>query len=290
MRRLVLYILFIVCSISGLAQRQNKALYVPGGQFKSSGWFVSPGLTLMRPFPRSESLTGFNSAGDTLYDGVFSRDGGMGFCVQAGGHHFVQRRGFIDHVDYGLGYKKLKGADQFSGAPSSASAAFKDHYLSVFANLSNIAMLADRWWIQNSLGVNMDFTFITNRSGGSVRGVITQFPAATPIQAHYRLGFGWKPEPGIFIMPMIEIPVLNLLPWEGAKATLPYFTGRYRPVLITFRVQWLSKQPDRECDAKPGRNADLSKSGKHEENDLFGPDARKMKRKKKGRFHFLKRS
>jgi len=98
-----------VWSISGLAQRQNKALYVPGGQFKSSGWFVSPGLTLMRPFPRSETLTGFNIAGDTLYDGVFSRDGGLGFCIQAGRHHFFNRRGLIDHFDYGVGYKKTQG-------------------------------------------------------------------------------------------------------------------------------------------------------------------------------------
>jgi hypothetical protein len=281
MRRLILLSFFVVWSIAGLTQRQIKALYVPGGQFKSSGWFVSPGLTLMRPFPRSETLTGFNNIGDTLYDGVFSRDGGLGFCIHAGRHHFFNRRGLIDHFDYGLGYKKLKGVDQFSGAPYSTGAAFKDHYLSVFANMSNILMLADRWWIQNSLGLNVDFAFITNRSGGSVPGAIMQFPAAVPIQAHYRLGFGWKPEAGIFIMPMIEVPVLNLLPWEGVKGTLPYFTGRYRPVQITVRIQWLTKQPDRQCDAKPGRNADLSKQGKHEENDLFGPDTRKMKRKKK---------
>jgi len=289
MWRHLLFTFFFLWSISGFAQRQNKALYVPGGQFKSSGWFVAPGFTLMRPFPGSESLTGFSNAGDTLYDGVFSRDGGIGFCIQAGRHHFFNRRGLIDHFDYGLCYKKLKGVEQFSGYPSSAGASFNDHYLSGFANMSNIIMLADRWWIQNSLGVNVDFAFITNRSGSVARGAKTQFPSVVPIQAHYRLGFGWKPEAGIFIMPMIEVPVLNLLPWEGAKATLPYFTGRYSPVLITVRIQWLSKQPDRECDAKPG-SVDLSKSGKHEENDLFGPDARKMKRKKKGRFHFLKRS
>jgi hypothetical protein len=290
MRRLLLVALFLITSIAGFAQRQNKALYVPGGQFKSSGWFIAPGVTLMRPFPRNESLTGYNSSDSILFDGVFSRDGGLGFCIQAGRHHFISRRGLIDHVDYGVGYKKLKGSDQFSGVPSTTSASFKDHYLSGFANISNIIMLTDRWWVQNSLGVNVDFAFITNRSGSVVRGAATQFPAAVPIQAHYRLGFGWKPEPGIFIMPMIEFPVLNLLPWEGAKGTLPYFTGRYRPVLITLRIQWLSKQPDRECDAKAGGNVDLSKSGKHGENDLFGPDARKMKRKKKGRFHFLKRS
>jgi hypothetical protein len=282
----IIFFFLVLWSIQGNAQRQHRELFVPGGQFKPSGWFIAPGLVFTKTFPRSESLTGYNGLGDTIYDGTFYRDGGMGLCVQAGRHLFIQRRGLINHIDFGLGYKKLRGSDQFSGTVSSgagysSTAAFADSYLSVFGNMSNILMLSDRWWIQNSLGLNLDFALITNRSGSGVPGAPYQLPADIPIQAHYRFGFGWKPESGIFIMPMLEIPILNLLPWEGLKGTLPYFTGRYRPVLLTVRIQWLSKQPDRQCDAKPGRNADLSKSGKHQENDLFGPDARKMKRKKK---------
>jgi hypothetical protein len=280
------------------AQREPRALYVPGGQFKNSGWFVAPGIAFTMPFPRNENLTGYNAADDTLFSGDFSRDGQNGLCVQVGRHHFWKSRGPIDHVDYGLGYKMLRGTEEFAGivrtdtafAPYTANASFSDSYLSAFGNLSNVVMLSNRWWLQNSLGLNVDFRLFGNRGGSGVPGATWQYPSAFPVQAHYRLGFGWKPEPGIFILPMIEIPLLNVNRWEGMKATLPYFNGRFRPVLITLRIQWLSKQPDRQCENQPGRAADLSKGGKHDSNDLFGPDARKMKRKKKGLFHFLKRS
>jgi len=280
------------------SQREPRALYTPGGQFKNTGWFIAPGIAFTMPFPRSEQLTGYNSVDDTLFSGDFVRDGQNGLCLQAGRHHFWKGRGPIDHVDYGLGYKRLRGTEEFAGfvradtafVPYNSFASFSDGYLSAFGNVSNVAMLTNRWWIQNSVGLNVDFRLFGNRGGGPVPGVVWQYPPTLPVQLHYRLGFGWKPEPGIFILPMIEVPLLNVNRWEGMKATLPYFNGRYRPVLITLRIQWLSKEPDRQCENQPGRNVDLSKGGKHDGNDLFGPDARKMKRKKKGLLHFLKRS
>jgi hypothetical protein len=289
MKQLILFFVFLQSCVFVFAQRESRALYVPGGQFKNSGWFIAPGMAFTVPFPRNEQLTGYNAADDTLFSGDFSRDGQNGLCIQVGRHHFWKRRGPIDHVDYGLGYKMLRGTEEFAGVvradtsfvPYTAYASFSDSYLSAFGNLSNVIMLNNRWWLQNSLGLNVDFRLFGNRGGSGVPGAIWEYPSTFPVQAHYRLGFGWKPEPGIFILPMIEIPLLNVNRWEGMKATLPYFNGRFRPVLITLRIQWLSKQPDRQCENQPGRGADLSKGGKHDENDLFGPDAKKMKRKKR---------
>jgi hypothetical protein len=298
MKQLILGFVLLLSQAVLFAQREARALFVPGGQFKNSGWFIAPGIAFTLPFPRNEQLTGYDEVNDTLFSGDFVRDGRNGLCIQLGRHHFWQRRGPIDHVDYGLGYKMLRGTQDFTGivradnsfSAYTSSASFSDAYLSAFGNLSNVIMLSNRWWIQNSFGLNVDFRLFGNRGGAGVPGLEWQYPPTLPIQAHYRIGFGWKPEPGIFILPMIEIPLLNVNRWEGMKATLPYFYGRYRPVLITLRIQWLTKQPDRQCENQPGRNVDLSKGGRHEENDLFGPDARKMKRKKKGLFHFLKRS
>jgi hypothetical protein len=286
--RVVIFFL-LLCSLNLHGQREQRALYVPGGQFKNSGWFVAPGLAFTLPYPRNEQLIGYDAADDTLFNGDFTRDGQNGLCVQVGRHHFWKNGGPIDHVDYGLGYKMLRGTEEFAGvvradssfAAYTSYASFSDSYLSAFGNVSNVLMLSNRWWIQNSLGLNVDFRMFGDRGGSGVPGANWQYPPTFPVQAHYRLGFGWKPEPGIFILPMIEVPLLNVNRWEGMKATLPYFNGRYRPVLITLRIQWLSKQPDRQCENQPGRNVDLSKGGKHETNDLFGPDARKMKRKKR---------
>jgi hypothetical protein len=298
MKRICFFSLCFLLSFTNLAQRESRSLYVPGGQFRNAGWFIAPGIAFTMPFPRNESLTGYDAVDDTLFSGDFARDGQNGLCVQLGRHHFWQHAGPIDHVDYGLGYKMLRGTEEFVGSvransslvPFASSASFAESYLSAFGNLSNVIMLSNRWWLQNALGINVDYRLFGSRGGAMVPGANWQFPTAFPVQLHYRLGVGWKPEPGIFILPMIELPFLNVNRWEGMKATLPYFNGRYRPVMITLRIQWLSKQPDRQCEGQPGKNVDLSKEGRHDKNDLFGPDARKMKRKKKGVFHFLKRS
>jgi hypothetical protein len=302
--RIICFIIACLCVVNGMAQqgREKRPIFVSGGNFKNSGWFFSPGIASMTPMPLKEQLTGYDNQAvpDTLYSGEFSRDGGLGLYLEAGRHHFLDIRGPFDHIDYGLSYKMLRGSDEFQGlvrsdtvsyVPFAAHASFNDSYLGAFGNVSNMLQLSNRFWIQNSLGLNVDFRLFGQRGGDQVFGSQWLFPATLPVQAHYKLGFGWKPEPGIFIMPMIETPILNFNAWEGAKATLPYFTGRYRPILFTIRIQWLSRVPERTCEGQPGRQVDLEKQGKHDGNDLFGPDAKKMKRKKKGGLlHFLKRS
>lgn len=299
MRTLSVFFFFSMATL-GSAQREPRAIFVPGGQFKNTGWFFAPGIASMMPTPRVEQLTGFDNQAipDTLYSGEFSRDGQLGLYLEGGRHHFTSGRGPIDHWDYGLNYKMLRGTEEFNGSlftdtaaiAYAAQASFNDSYLGAFVNVNNIVQVSDRVWIQNGLGLNVDYGLFQQRGGTGVMGADWFFPTDFPIQAHYKFGIGWKPEPGIFIMPMIETPLLNLLPWEGLQGTLPYYTGQFRPWLISLRIQWLSKVPARECENQPGRNVDLSKGGKHDGNDLFGPDTRKMKRKKKGFFHFLKRS
>lgn len=298
MQKWCAFFLFIIVLSDAVAQRNVRPLFVPGGEFSNKGWFIQPGLAFTLPFPRNEQLTGYDAADDTIYSGDFSRDGQNGLCLQIGRHHFWQYGGPIDHVDYGLGYKMLRGTEDFSGdirsgnsfVPAVSHASFSDSYLSAFGNLNNVVMLRNRWWLQNSLGLNVDFRLFGKRSGGPFPGLQWNYPVTFPMQLHYRVGFGWKPEAGIHIIPMLEIPLINLYAWEGMQATLPYFSGRYRPILITLRIQWLSRAPARQCPDKPNQQVDLTKGGRHDKNDLFGPDARKMKRKKKGIFHFLKRS
>ena len=178
MKYFILLCLVLLSFAKILSQREPGALYVPGGQFKNSGWFIAPGIAFTLPYLRNEQLTGYNAADDTLYSGDFMRDGQNGLCLQVGRHHFWKSRAPIDHVDYGLGYKKLRGTEEFAGiiradtafAPYTSYASFSDSYLSAFGNLSNVAMLGKRWWIQNSLGVNVDFRLFGNRGGAGIPG------------------------------------------------------------------------------------------------------------------------
>jgi hypothetical protein len=286
---------FFFVSLSLLANAQQKRqltpVFVQGTAYKNTGWFIAPGITYMLPVNRRESLTGYleNAEGlDTLYSGDFSRAGKIGAYIEAGRHKFYSGRILLDHLDYGIHYKMLRGRDSFDGAifgpggsaPLQSNSTFSDHFLGAFVNFSNILQLTDHFWIQNSLGANADFALISRRVNGPYFGADWQDPGKIVGQFHYKLSFGWKPEPGIYIVPSIETPILGVYPWYDLKSTLPYYTGKYRPIIFSIRIQWLTMAQDRKCENQPGHDVDLEKGGKHKSSDLWGPQNKKMKRKR----------
>lgn len=268
--------------------KQFTPLHVEGLAFKNSGWFVSPGITYMLPEDRNENRTMYRMDSDnrdTIYSGDFHRKGKIGVYVDAGRHHFL-RNNIIGHLDYGVHFKMLRGREDFEGivntdgvyVPISNRADYSESFVGVFFNASNILQLSDNYWIQNSIGVNGDYRLLSNRKTQVDYGAEYAFPNQILGQLHYKLGFGWKPEPGIFIIPMIETPILTAYPWEEGKSTLHYFVGRNRPLIFTLRIQWLIKQEAKSCENQPGKNTpDLSKKKrKKSTNSLFGKDAKKM--------------
>jgi len=292
----LLTILFGITSIIASAQfrRQIEPVYVQGTAYRNTGWFISPGITYMLPLDRKENLTMYRDAADgldTLYSGDFSRAGKIGAFLEAGRHKFINDRILIHHIDYGIHFKMLRGKEDFMGianpgagfVPIASQSKFSDSYVGAFFNASNFIQLSNKHWIQNSLGVNADARVITRHLGGAPFGADWQFPSMFLAQFHYKLGFGWKPEPGIYIIPSIETPILNVFPWDDGKSTLQYFVGRHRPFIFTLKFQWLSKATDRKCVGQPGSAPDMDKAKKHDKNDLWGPQERKMNRKRKNK-------
>lgn len=282
------------------AQRgtQRRPIYLEGTAYQNKGWFISPGMTYMLPEERNQNLTMFTEVGDaldTLYSGDFKRAGKIGAYLEAGRHHFITNRILLNHIDYGVHFKMLRGRESFSGISAAGAGAgyvpvvndakFSESFVGAFFNASNIIQLSNNKWIQNSLGVNVDYRVISRRvSEGNPYANTWQFPDPLLAQLHYKIGFGWRPEPGIFIMPMLETPILTAYPWDGLKATLPYFSGRSRPIIFTVRIQWLSKRPARECENQPGRmstKVNQEDPGKRSGNSLWGTEGKKMTRKKK---------
>lgn len=295
MKNLLLVLMVCISAVS-YAQRgkQLTPLYVEGASFKNKGWFISPGITYMLPEDRREFRTDYftNSDNrDTIYSGDFSRAGKIGLYLEAGRHHFIRNRFILDHIDYGIHFKMLRGRENFEGitnlnnsfVPVTNRSTYSESFAGAFFNISNIIQITDNHWIQNSLGVNADYRVISKRATDIDFGATYGFPNSLLGQLHYKLGFGWKPEPGIFIMPMIETPILTAYPWEDGKSTLQYFVGRNRPLILTIRIQWLSKEEGRSCENQPGKNSpDLDKKRrKKSSNSLFGDDAKKMKGIKK---------
>ncbi|MEY3399380.1 MAG: hypothetical protein RL220_1974 [Bacteroidota bacterium] len=255
--------LIVICCLQlsvvfGQEGRQMNSLYSPG-MFRNRGWFFAPGFTYMIPANGARQETRISNAeqlNDTLYTGEFTQAGRFGLYAEVGRHHFLKDLYIVHHMDYGVHVKSFGGRENFDGRVKTDSGmvnvanvgTFRDWMAGAFFNISNITQISDRTWIQNGVGVNADYAFIQNRDyTGPVTGMIQNFPGTFTGQIHYKLGFGWKPENGVYIMPSIETPILTVYKLDDGKSTLPYFSSRFRPIIVSLRIAFLDKTPDREC-------------------------------------------
>ncbi len=252
--RILLFIIAFSLSWSSYSQtRRHMAplydLYDPG--MKNSGWHFSPGITYMIPSKNQ-------IVNETGLEGVWEQinpAGRIGLYAEVGRHHLFDKFYFLDHLDYGIAYKRFSGrssmqlvcddCDLVGGSESS----FKDNFVGGYVNFSNIIQLSDYTFLQNGFGINGDYRVALSNEVATAEGTFTgtDVPQALQIQAHYKLSIGFKAEKGTFIVPSVEIPILNIMPWDKWRSTLIYNGAGYRPLIISVKFMFLSKRKAADC-------------------------------------------
>lgn len=279
----VVWINLLVVSM-GLAQsgRQYKPLYDEnGGQFYPRGFFFAPGITYMLPSPFNRDVNQKLNADTSLY-GKYEARGKVGLYLEIGHAHFLPYWVPIDYIDYGLSFKLLRGKEAFSGdyrvpetetviSTLSSNSKFSEGFAAASVNFGKFIQVGDYSFILASLGLNADYRITSNRET-DYSFIPSAFPDDFIVQAHAKLGYGYKLQGNLFVIPSIETPILNILPFENGKSTLPYFASRYRPIIFSIRFQWLTRRKPEDCVGKP-----QEKRG----HELWDPSM-KRKNKRKG--------
>jgi hypothetical protein len=280
------------------AQYRELMPIVDKTEYQSKGWFFAPGITLMLPTDADRIPTRVikpNGVLDTLYSGVFNGKSRVGLYLEGGRHHFTDKFIGVHSWDYGIHIKMLRGRETFDGQVKvdttllevNNTGKFSQTFAGAFVNASNILRLNNAWYIQNSLGLNADFRVLSRINyQGPTTGMPQEYPNWMVFQLHYKLGFCWKADPGLYFMPSIETPVLSLYPFDDGKSTMQYFSTRYRPIIISVRVMFLDKRKGRSCENQPGHMSeiDAENPGKHKKSDIFGREVNQKKmRKHRGR-------
>lgn len=263
--------------------RQNRYIFdIGGGNYKTTGWHFAPGFAYTFPTvnQRNELRTTDDALNDTIYSGNFNSGGKFGLYAEFGRHHFYEKK-ILTYLDYGIGFKSLKGSEAFTGILNDGTEMvdynydedFKNSFITGSVNFSNISQLSDFSFIQNSLGLNVDYRIINNRNPVLIETQIPE-PSSLLAQVHYKLGFGFKVNRNLFVVPSIETPILNLLDWEDGKSTLGYFNTRYRPILVSVRFFWFDIQKQDDCTGAAPSTSD---------SDLWGKTMKKGKKKRSKR-------
>lgn len=227
-------------------------------QYRLGGWLFGLGPTFMLPYPGDKDEQ-VSSTTDSLnpplilstnYD---TRPRGLpGIMLELGWFHSFRRPRGIEYIDVGLSYKMLNGYEKYTTqqwinnqmlSEIEARQAFSDHFLSLNLNAVSQRHINEKLFITNALGINFDYTLIPGRSGGLAlpKNGAVQFPVQTPLQLHYKFGFGIRAKERLLIVPTLEMPVFNILAFTHIVSTHPYFNSRYRPMLLSVRFMFIRK-------------------------------------------------
>lgn len=205
-------------------------------QYKMNGWYWGPGLTYPLSIPLNHSKT-FTDPLDNPFDVSFKPSGKIGIYLEGGRYRILQYSYLFKYLDYGLAYKWLRGQEGFSYSGGSGTGMFSDHFLLAHVNLNNVINITNNSFLQNSIGLNADYALLKSRSSGFGTG--EEFPEPFVGQLHYKIGYGFKMNDRLMVIPSLEIPLINLYPFEFPKSTLSYHNSRYHPLLLSVRFLFL---------------------------------------------------
>jgi len=244
-------------------KRRRTDVFPLDPEFSLNGWFAAFGGTYMFPIRSSNetyyTIQQFNDTTlETFAEYEGKPKGKLGLYAELGWFHSFENPSIFHFFDVGISYRQYKGGEEFTGeyrskmtdslgnsfnGPTtmvSQSDNYSDQIISVVGNLTNHYHFSEYGFIQNTIGLNVDYFFSTSRTGGaSFPGYTVEFPAQIQAQIHYRFGVGWKASKTLLIIPSVEVPILTAYPFDNFKSSLPYFSTRHYPILFSIRIMLL---------------------------------------------------
>jgi hypothetical protein len=198
--------------------------------YRMGGWMFAPGLTYTPArVPKNETRE-------------IDPNGILAVYAEVGRFQiFYEGGNFFNYFDYSLAYKRLSGAEKYNDLKS----VFKQNFVLANFNLNNIIQLSDYTFLQNSLGVNLDYKFSEKYDNSNLSG--NENTNNLLFSLHYKFGYGIKAKNNLFIIPSIEVPILNALEWENGKSTYGIFSSRYRPLIFSVRFAFLRERGKVDC-------------------------------------------
>lgn len=249
--------LFLVISTNLYSQQYKKkkgaGLYSTGQNEIDKGWYFGLGGTYMlRYLSESSSINTIDTL-NNRFDQNFKATpkGKLGLYGEIGLFRMNDKR-FINYIDFGLAYKWLRGGEDYLNenfrndtlfSTTSIEGSYSDHLLSGHLNLGYRFDASDKMFFVNGLGLNADYHLITSRTGTPAlpENEYKDGPNSFLGEMHYFFGMGFKTGKRLIIMPMIETPILALLPFNHIASTHDYFNTRSRPILFRVRFMFLKK-------------------------------------------------
>jgi hypothetical protein len=266
MIRLSLIFIFIFTCLSSSIYGQKKAYKIQKKQkhnyeaypnpydFRSTRWVFDAGITGTKGFTDQSKVT----LGDSSFS--FSSPIRPGIAITVGRYLSLKKgHKIIKYIDYNLGYKMLWNTEKqdldIISSSSSESVTNNNiaHYANANLNFNNVISLNDYNFIQNSIGINVDYRFAQNLSSSGYQSQVA--PDKFILQLHYKFAWGFMIDNDKALIPYIEIPIFNLTPKQSSFSQLDYFNQSYQSIIVGVRLM-LFRLGQKECPKAINYQAD----------------------------------
>jgi hypothetical protein len=233
---------------------KGNGIYNYGKENVDKGWYVGIGATYMAAYNNYnlELADTLNPA--TSYKYIADPKGKFGALAEIGMFKMTDRK-FINYRDFGLTWKWFRGGEDYTldslGVITTTEGSYGAHLISAHYKLGFRFDASENLFYVNGLGLNADYHIIPGRSATPKIPTNDDYvdgPNSFIGELHYFFGIGFKTGKRLIVMPMIETPILALIPFNHIKSTHSYFNTRARPFLIRVRFMFL-KKGSKSCPA-----------------------------------------
>lgn len=239
-------------------------------EYRPFGLQVSIGPTFMLT-RRAPVTTSYHSPGRS-YELTTTPRGLPGVFIEAGMIHFPKRSKlskklkyvFVSYIDWGIGVKVLSGQETTrinqldpltlsTIGTSEQTGKFHNVFASARVALHKNFYIGKKYFIDNGLGINLDYNFQRNEATGYTDFVHQAVPGLHhfhhPFVAHlhYELGFGFRLNRRSMLIPSVQAPILGFHEWRHGGAALKWFDSNYYPLLVKVKWTYLFQKKTKGC-------------------------------------------
>ncbi len=278
MRKILLIATLIISSVAFGQYKQPKGkgngIYNYGKDKVDKGWYFGLGATYMAAYNNVTGEVVLDSLNNT-YTKKYIADpkGKFGALAEIGMFKMTDKK-LINYRDFGLTWKWFRGGEDYTEesylnddltSTITNEGSYGDHLLSGHFNLGYRFDASETMFYVNGLGLNADYHLITGRTATPqipTNADYTGGPSSFLGEIHYFLGIGFKTKGRLIVMPILETPILALMPFNHIKSTHSYFNTRARPFLLRIRFMFL-KKGSKSCPSVSGNpfGVDYGSSG-----------------------------
>lgn len=264
-RYLLSFIILLLFSVSSYSQKKLDPTFPTDDPFyKNWGWHAGIGGNYTVTNNGKHASVYVHNPDTVSYYNFIPR-GQVGAMVE-GGAFLLLDNIIVSYLDAGLRVNWFQGKNIFTENRVTSSTndtilftegerSFDIIDVSLRMNANNTIQLSNYGFIQNTLGLNVDYQFIKNQQ---------TFPPIFPLddfandkfqfQLHYKLAYGFRLDLMRYMIVGIDVPLMTFHPWNGGSQTIDVFGAQYWPITLSVNVMFLQKSNRPDCRDSPKVN------------------------------------